>query len=859
MAKIVDRVKETTTTTGTGAYALVGPLPRFIAFGSVSPSLHGASVYYAVEDSVSDFEVGRGTYDSGTNTLTRDEIILSSNSNMAVNWAAGTKIIWCNAPSRIMHEDLADDDHPQYVLHTEVDDVPVNGATTDPISSNWAFDHENAVDPHPQYLTAAEGAAAFDPLGAAAAAVSAHEAALDPHPQYLTPAEGDALFLTQAEGDGFYAPITEPIAAAHIADATDAHDASAISVVPFGSIGATDVQAALQEIVAEAVTDHGALTGLADDDHVQYFLADGTRTITGDTTIQASVSGALTLLTENTGGGTAHAEHVLKVPSGVNSNEARTVYRGQADWSVGVNNDDTGAFMLTTGTSLGGFGIIRVDPSTKELLMVRSGIVFADRTGGSSFTKFRVQDQPGGDITYTLPAADAAGFLQSDGAGLLSWVAVSSIDHGALTGLGDDDHPQYVLHTEVDDVPVNGATTDPISSNWAFDHENAADPHPGYLTQAEGDALYSPLGHTHDHGALTGLGDDDHPQYTLADGTRAFTGSIEFSADNTHDIGAAGADRPRTGYFGTSVVTPTVSTGGATSLSLATSGGQQVQIAHVASAVNYITLAGGATGNDVDIIANGSDANITLSIEAKGTGTINLQSGVVLANTLKFNAAASQIIPGATSISLRNNANSADNILVLDSGDTAIRGKVGVDGQAVSSSTSLATPAATTAKSSVRVPHGSAPTTPTDGDVWTTTAGMFARINGVTVGPFGTASPSPFAVFMGGATFAGGDAGLHFREIATNTATPQTIGNNSQMYVPKAGTVKYMSWSTATGDGTTVFKIVKNGTVAQTITLSGATGSVATGTVAVVAGDALAVEYDAGTAPGNSSVILHAE
>jgi hypothetical protein len=46
------------------------------------------------------------------------------------------------------------------------------------------------------------------------------------------------------------------------------------------------------------------------------------------------------------------------------------------------------------------------------------------------------------------------------------------------------------------------------------------DDHPHYLTQAEGDALYAPLGHSHaavpgvaDHGALTGLGDDDHPQY----------------------------------------------------------------------------------------------------------------------------------------------------------------------------------------------------------------------------------------------------------------------------------------------------------------------------------------------------------
>lgn len=46
----------------------------------------------------------------------------------------------------------------------------------------------------------------------------------------------------------------------------------------------------------------------------------------------------------------------------------------------------------------------------------------------------------------------------------------------------------------VDDAPVSGATTVPVSSNWAYDHVAAADPHPGYLTETEADLLYAPLG-----------------------------------------------------------------------------------------------------------------------------------------------------------------------------------------------------------------------------------------------------------------------------------------------------------------------------------------------------------------------------
>lgn len=54
--------------------------------------------------------------------------------------------------------------------------------------------HEAAGNPHPVYLTQAEGDALYDALNAASAAVSAHEGAANPHPIYLTQAEADALY-----------------------------------------------------------------------------------------------------------------------------------------------------------------------------------------------------------------------------------------------------------------------------------------------------------------------------------------------------------------------------------------------------------------------------------------------------------------------------------------------------------------------------------------------------------------------------------------------------------------------------------------------------------------------------------------
>lgn len=54
----------------------------------------------------------------------------------------------------------------------------------------------------------------------------------------------------------------------------------------------------------------------------------------------------------------------------------------------------------------------------------------------------------------------------------------------------------------------------------------------------------------------------------------------------------------------------------------------------------------------------------------------------------------------------------------------------------------VTTAASATTGAGLNLPHGAAPTTPNNGDLWTTTTGLFARINGVTVGPYGTATIS---------------------------------------------------------------------------------------------------------------------
>jgi hypothetical protein len=97
MALVVnDRVKETSTTTGTGSFTLAGAVTGFETFSSAIGNTN--TTYYAIVNTTDgEFEVGLGTVGAGT--LSRDTIISSSNSDAAVNFAAGTKNVFCTLPA----------------------------------------------------------------------------------------------------------------------------------------------------------------------------------------------------------------------------------------------------------------------------------------------------------------------------------------------------------------------------------------------------------------------------------------------------------------------------------------------------------------------------------------------------------------------------------------------------------------------------------------------------------------------------------------------------------------------------------------------------------------------------------------
>jgi len=94
---LADRVKETTTTTGTGTVTLLGASTGYQSFSVIG---NANTTYYTIAGQTgSEWEVGIGTYTSSGTTLARTTVISSSNSGSLVNFSAGTKDVFVTYPA----------------------------------------------------------------------------------------------------------------------------------------------------------------------------------------------------------------------------------------------------------------------------------------------------------------------------------------------------------------------------------------------------------------------------------------------------------------------------------------------------------------------------------------------------------------------------------------------------------------------------------------------------------------------------------------------------------------------------------------------------------------------------------------
>jgi hypothetical protein len=108
---INDRVKETTSTLGTGTVTLSGAQLGFQSFSSGIGASN--STYYTIALG-NQWEVGIGSLTNAT-TFTRDTVISSSNASALVSFTTGIKDIFCSLPAKETPSPVMD---PQTFVNT---------------------------------------------------------------------------------------------------------------------------------------------------------------------------------------------------------------------------------------------------------------------------------------------------------------------------------------------------------------------------------------------------------------------------------------------------------------------------------------------------------------------------------------------------------------------------------------------------------------------------------------------------------------------------------------------------------------------------------------------------------------------
>jgi len=279
------------------------------------------------------------------------------------------------------------------------------------------------------------------------------------------------------------------------------------------------------------VTDHGLLTGLGDDDHTQYILVNGTRAFTGtvsgvDPTEDAHLTtkNYVDTLVQGLDWQDSVLSKSLCTPPGspgtgdryiVCSTVASGAWAGQENDIAEYNGSSWDYVTATSGNE--GLASWVED---EDALYVWNGTAWVQF--GATMTHNNLSGLQGGTSgQYYHLTSTMYGDLTSDGG-----VGNASSQH-----IHDD---RYYTETETDTISGSLQTQiDTINTN--FD-ENAQDAvgtimsGTGSVTVTYDDGTpqitISGAAGVTDHGALTGLGDDDHPQYILADGTRPFSSTV---------------------------------------------------------------------------------------------------------------------------------------------------------------------------------------------------------------------------------------------------------------------------------------------------------------------------------------------
>lgn len=598
---LADRVRESTLTTGTGTVTLVGPVTGYQTFAAIG---NGNTTYYTISNpNGTEWEVGIGTYTAASKTLSRDTVLSSSNGGLHTSFSVGSKDVFVSYPAE------------KSINQDEVGNtfVPNLGATT-PSSGVFTTLTGNSTS---QFGRSSDNY--FQAVGAAAN-LSPEISVLgsDTNIPFTIESKGTGAVNVAAGSRGVNVSNGQTVTAlTRTATGTGYTSIPTVTISAPTTAGGVQATATCTMGIGSASIVGGG-TGYSAGDTLT--IVGGTFFAAATLTVNTVSSGVITSVSVATGGSSYSVlpTNPVSVTGGTGSGATFNVSNYFVSVAFTITNAGSGYVEQPTVTFSGGGG-----SGAAAYATVGSGTTV--RSIGSTMSivtpggeSLRVAELGGTVNTGLSVFAGSSGqnsvYLSPYGSGVNSNFIVNSKGTGFIAlGTNSNNNEQgreqlRVSHTAsaVNYVQVTGAATTGATAISSQGSDAAV----SMLYQAKGSAAV--------HQFRTAGNSNIALQIQAPSGGANHLSITGVAAGSAPSLSSAGSDTN---------VGLNLQSKGTGAINLQTAGGTtQLAVTNTASAVNYVQVTGGATGSAPGISVVGSDTNISLGFNAKGSGIFTFVS-----------------------------------------------------------------------------------------------------------------------------------------------------------------------------------------------------------------------------------------